>query len=107
MAINIFKNVTANLTTTGSTLYTAPLGYSSIVLMAQFSNTTAGDVQASMFVDKSGVLTSLVTAFDIPANDALGAISGKLVLETGQAVFASASANSSVQFTMSILETEN
>ena len=107
MAINIFKNVTANLTTTGSTLYTAPLGYSSIVLMAQFSNTTAGDVQASMFVDKSGVLTSLVTDFDIPANDALGAISGKLVLETGHAVFASASANSSVQFTMSILETEN
>ena len=107
MAINIFKNVTANLTTTGSTLYTAPAGYSGIVLMAQFSNTTAGDVQASMFVDKSGVLTSLVTDFDIPAHDALGALTGKLVLEAGHAVFASASANSSVQFTMSILESEN
>jgi hypothetical protein len=107
MAINIFRNITANLTTTGATIYTTPLGYSGIVLMAQFSNTTAGAVGASMFVDKSGVLTSLVSDFEIPTNDAASALSGKLVLEAGQAVFASASANTSVQLTMSILESEN
>jgi hypothetical protein len=107
MAINIFRNITANLTTTGATIYTTPLGYSGIVLMAQFSNTTGGAVGVSMFVDKSGVLTSLVNDFEIPTNDAASALSGKLVLEAGQAVFASASANTSVQLTMSILESEN
>jgi hypothetical protein len=107
MAINVFKNVTANLTTSGATVYTTPLGYSGIVLMAQLSNITGGTVDASLFVNKSGNLTSLVTDFAIPSNDAAGVLSGKLVLEAGQAVFASASANASVQLTMSILESQN
>ena len=107
MAINIFRNVTANLTTAGATVYTAPAGYTGIVLMAQFSNITAGTVTASMFVNKSNVLTSLVTDFEIPSYDALGALSGKLVLESGHAVFVSAGTNSAVQFTMSVLESEN
>jgi hypothetical protein len=107
MAINIFKNVTANLTTSGETLYTAPVGYSGIVLMAQVSNLTAGTVEASMFVQKSGIQTSLATDFQIPANDAAGMLSGKLVLEVGQQIFASASANASAQITLSILESQN
>jgi hypothetical protein len=107
MAINVFRNVTADLTTTGATVYTAPAGYTGIVLMAQFSNITGSTVTSSMFINKSGTLTSLVTDFEIPSNDALGALTGKLVLESGHAVFVSASADSSVQFTMSILETEN
>jgi len=107
MAVNIFKNVTANLTTSGNTIYTTPTGYSGIVLMAQLSNITGTTVDASMFVDKSGNLTSLVTDFSIPANDAAGVLSGKLVLEPGQAVFAQASANASIQLTLSILESQN
>jgi len=107
MAINIFRNVTADLTTAGATVYTAPAGYTGIVLMAQFSNITASTVTASMFLNKSSVLTSIVTDYEIPSNDALGALTGKLVLESGHAVFVSAGTNSAVQFTMSILETEN
>lgn len=107
MAINIFKNVTANLTTSGATLYTAPVGYSGIVLMAQVSNLTAGTVAASMFVQKGAAQTSLATDFQIPGNDAASLLSGKLVLEVGQQIFASASANSSAQITLSILESQN
>ena len=107
MAINIFKNVTANLTTSGETLYTVPVGYSGIVLMAQVSNLTAGTVEASMFVQKGAAQTSLATDFGIPSNDAASLLSGKLVLEVGQQIFASASANSSAQITLSILESQN
>jgi hypothetical protein len=107
MAINIFKNVTANLTTSGDTLYTTPAGYSGIVLLAQLSNITGGSVGASLFVDKSSNLTSLVTDFEIPGNDSGTPLGGKLVLEAGQALFASASANASVQITLSILESQN
>jgi hypothetical protein len=107
MAINVFRNITADLTTAGATVYTAPAGYTGIVLMAQFSNIAAGTVSASMYIDKSSVLTSIIKNFEIPSEDALGALTGKLVLESGQAVFVSASANSSIQFTMSVLETEN
>ena len=38
--LNVFKTVTAVLTTSSVTLYTAPAGYTSIILMAQVSNTT-------------------------------------------------------------------
>jgi hypothetical protein len=107
MAINVFKNVTANLTTSGATLYTAPTGYTGIVLLAQISNLTGNTVAASMFVQQGGSQTSLATDFDIPANDAAGMLSGKLVLEVGQQIFASASANASAQITLSILESQN
>jgi hypothetical protein len=107
MAINVFKNVTANLTTSGATLYTAPTGYSGIVLLAQVSNLTGNTVATSVFVQKSGVQTSLATDFEIPGNDAAGILTGKLVLEVGQQIFASASANSSAQITLSILESQN
>lgn len=107
MAINIFKNVTANLTTSGNTIYTAPAGYTGILLMAQVSNLTGGTISASMFVQKGANLTSLATDFEIPTQDAAGMLTGKLVLEAGQQVFATASANSSAQLTLSILESQN
>ena len=107
MAINVFKNVTVNLTNPGDVVYTTPAGYSSIVLMAQVSNLTGGTIATSLFVQKASVDYSLVTDFEIPSNDAAGLLSGKLVLEPGNQVFASASANSSALLTMSILESQN
>lgn len=109
MAINVFKNITADLTTVDTVLYTAPLAYSGIVLMAQISNTTTGVVAASMYVKDLDLstLTSLITDYPIPGNDALGALSGKLVLQSGQSVVASATANASLQIVMSILESQN
>jgi len=108
MAINVFRNITANLTTVDTVLYTAPLASSGIVLMAQISNITTGVVAASMYVKNLDLtLTSLITDFPIPGNDALGALSGKLVLQSGQSVVASADANGSLQIVLSILESQN
>jgi len=108
MAINIFKNVTEDLTTVSTTLYTAPVGYSAIVLMAQVSNTTGSPATTTVrVVDVSTAETSLVTGFEIPGNDAAGILTGKLVLEAGQSVKASANANSTLQMVMSILESQN
>jgi hypothetical protein len=108
MAINIFKNVTANLTTVLTTLYTAPAGYSAIVLMAQVSNTTNGPATTTVkVVDVNTAETSLVTGFEIPAFDAAGVLTGKLVLQSGQSIKAAAIANSTLQMVMSILESQN
>jgi len=108
MAINIFKNVTEDLTTVETTLYTAPVGYSAIVLMAQISNTSGSPATTTVkVVNVSTAETSLVTGFEIPGNDAAGILTGKLVLEAGQSVKASANANSTLQMVMSILESQN
>jgi hypothetical protein len=107
MAINIFKNVAVDLTTDTEIIYTAPAGFSAIVLMAQVSNTTGSPFTVSAAVAVASTETSLVTDFEIPGNDAAGILSGKLVLETGQALVASANNNSSLTMVMSILESQN
>jgi hypothetical protein len=45
--------------------------------------------------------------FEIPVNDAAEVTTGKLVIETGSSVTASAGANNSVNLILSILETSN
>jgi hypothetical protein len=105
--LNIFKTVTAELTTTSTTLYTAPTGYTSIILMAQVSNTSASTKTITFSHFKGSTTTELLKDFSIPANDAVSATTGKLVLESGSAVKALASTNSSVKVVLSILETLN
>ena len=75
--LNIFKTVTAELTTAGAELYTAPVGYSAIVLMAQVSNNTAGTVDITAAVlNLDSRETRLVDSFSSAANDAAGSIDG-------------------------------
>ena len=108
MAINIFKSVTENLSTAPITLYTAPVGYSAIILMAQISNTTGSPATTTVkVVNISTAETSLVTGFEIPGNDSAGILTGKLVLEPGQSIKAEANTVGALQMVMSILESQN
>jgi len=105
--LNSFKTVTAVLTTDLLDVYTAPTGVSSIVLMAQIAN--IGDVVATAtFVHNNNfVNTELISDYAIPPNDASSALTGKLVLETGQKIRASGSINNQLKLTLSILESAN
>jgi hypothetical protein len=103
--LNVFKNITADVTTTPTTVYTTPLGYSTVVLLSQVSNTGNGTVQISAGTANSGVYTSLVSNTSLPANDALALIGGRLILPYGSSFQVSASANGVSQLTLSLLET--
>jgi hypothetical protein len=106
--LNIFRTVTADLTTAGADIYTAPFGYSAIVLMAQITNITSGVNTASMSViapDTSA--TSLLENFGITGYDSVGALTGKLVLETGWKLNASANNDNTLKLVLSILESKN
>lgn len=107
--LNVFTTATAVLTTTTATIYTAPAGYTAIVLMAQISNVTSGAVSATVAhqTASGSVTTELIKNFQIPGNDAASALTGKLILEPGQKITASASANSSLKMFLSILESAN
>lgn len=107
MAVNVFKNITAELISTGDTLYTAPVGYSAIVLMAQISNITGNTAAASMFVESDSTQTSLITNYQIPGFDAASALTGKLVLTPGQSLVGVADVNSALQVVLSVLESQN
>jgi hypothetical protein len=106
-ALNIFKTVTASLTTSSATLYTAPSGYTSIVLMAQVSNVTGTKAKVTFSHFADSTTTELLKEFSVPANDAVSATTGKLVLETGASVVASTDVDDALKITLSILESLN
>jgi len=107
--LNVFKTVTDELTDTNSVLYTAPAGFTGIVLMAQVSNTTgtAKSVTFSHLDTSESAETELVKSLEIPGNDSTSVTTGKLVIEEGDSVKAFASDNASLKIVLSLLESRN
>ena len=106
-ALNVFKTVTASITTTPTTVYTAPSNYTAIILMAQITNitSTTGTVTFTHFDGTKTI--HLLKDFAVPGNDAVAATVGKLVLQQTQTVQVSANANGTFELTLSILESAN
>jgi hypothetical protein len=123
LPLNKFLTKTAVLTTnTTASVYTSPIGVTSIVLMAQVANldtsthyvtfehyrykTILPDAQG--FGGQTGNTPSvLVNRYAIPANDAGNPVSGKLIIEELDSVRAFADSTGTLQLVMSILQTAN
>lgn len=106
-ALNVFKTVRHTVTTTNSTIYTAPSGYTGIVLMAQIANISSSTATVTLSTFDGLTQTELLKDFEVPANDAAAGITGKLILETGQSIRIQAGANNQLKITLSVLESAN
>jgi len=107
LPLNVFKTVNEVASVSATEIYTAPVGYTGVVLLAQAANvdTTAHDVTFSH--KRSTTVTELAKSTPIPGNDSLSLVTGRLVLESGDKIVLSASDNTSIKVTISILETLN
>jgi hypothetical protein len=103
--LNIFKTITANVTTSSTAVYTAPAGYATVVLLAQVANVSGNVITVGSHHVRSGIPTALVEGAGIPPNDALNLITGRLILQTGDSLTVRASSSGSGQLLLSILET--
>jgi len=108
--------VLVTLNTIEETVYTVPAGVSTIVLGTQAANTTGSPGQMVSVTAKirKPTMTAplyqdfvLIDAFPVPPHEAADLVNGKLILEAGSSLRVSASASSSVDLTVSILETSN
>lgn len=111
LALNVFKTITKVSTTNAVGIYTAPVGYTGVVLLAQAAN-IGNNTQTISFSHQrttSGiaVTTEILKDFPISASDSANLLSGKLVLESGDVLVLSASNATDVKFLGSILETLN
>ena len=105
-ALNIFKTVLANVTTVSTTVYSTPLGYSTVVLMAQISNINlANTITVTANIVRTGDTTSLVQNSQIPVADAISVLTGRLIMNYGDSFEVSTNENDSAQLTLSLLET--
>lgn len=124
--LNTFKTITAVLTTsTTSTVYVAPIGVTSIILMAQVSNTDpTNDWAVTMAHYRNfrvlpnaqgnngqapNVKTEVVKSFTIPAADAGSLITGKMIIESQDSIIAYSDNNTTgkMKLILSVLETAN
>jgi hypothetical protein len=122
--LNTFKTKTKVLdTNTSSTVYVAPIGVTSIVLMAQVANTDPAashtvtfshhrrfrvlpDAQGNNGQDPN-VTSELVQNFVVPSNDSAALITGKMILEAQDSIRAYSDVSGSMKLVLSILETAN
>ena len=104
---NTFKNDEKTLTTGLQQVYICPASKTAIVLLAQATNIGSGAQAVSLCwydYDASNKKTELVKALSVPAAAAVGLISGKMVLEAGDYMSASAANGSAIDLTISVLE---
>jgi hypothetical protein len=123
LPLNTFKTKTALLTANpGTTVYTAPIGTTAIILMAQVSNLTTQTCYVNfshfrnrpVLADAQGngeqtakTTSTLVLNYGIPAGDAASPLTGKLIVESLDSVQAHANTSSGLQLVLSVLETAN
>ena len=107
LPLNNFKTITSDVTTVDTQVYEAPLGFKSVFLLAQITNTGGTPYEVTFKFGRGAVTTDVVSDFTIPANDTLNLLTGKLVLETGDFIQVSGSdaGGTDLKFIASILET--
>ena len=106
--LNSFKTTTYNLTNTSDTIYTAPAGVTTVVLMAQVSNIDpANTIYVSANLIRNSNNTSIIKNTPIPINDSASLLTGKLIIQAGDSFNSKANANGVAQLILSYLETAN
>ena len=111
LALNVFQTVTKGAPTSPVGIYTAPVGYTGVVLLAQAANVGGSTHTVSLSHERTtagiAVTTEIVKQLPIEASDTANLLPGKLVLETDDVLILEASNGSDVKFLGSILETLN
>ena len=111
LALNVFKTITKVATTNTVGIYTAPVGYTGVVLLAQAANIGSNTQTVSFSHQRSisgiAVTTEILKSFPISSSDTANLLSGKLVLESGDVLVLSASSGTDIKFLGSVLETLN
>ena len=124
LPLNTFKTKTALLgINTQTVVYTAPIGITAIILMAQVANLTTSTLPTVSFLhyrnrpvlaDAQGngrqdgkTYSFLVKDFQVPVNDAAVPLSGKMIIESLDSVVAYSDTEGALQLVLSVLETAN
>ena len=109
LALNVFQTVPVVAPTSPVGIYTAPVGYTGVVLLAQAANVGSQTQTVSFSHQRSvagvAVTTEIIKELPIEASDTANLLPGKLVCEAGDVLKLSASNATDIKFLGSILET--
>ena len=90
IAVNVFRTFTQTVGTMSSIFYTAPSGYTGVVLLSQVTNlgsqTHTMTFNYKRTANGSNIETPIVKDLAIPSSDTANLLSGKLVVESGDSL---------------------
>ena len=107
LALNVFQTVTSVVSISPTEVYSAPVGYTGVVLLAQVANIGSSSADVTLVHRRRTTDTEMLKNFPISASDTANLLSGKLVLESGDKLVLSGSNDTDLKFIASILETLN
>ena len=111
LPLNVFQTITYVAPGSPVGIYTAPVGYSGVILGCQATNvdSTSHTVSLDHVRTRTGiaVTTEIVKEMPIQGHDTMNLTAGKLVIEQGDSLKLASSAPGHVKFIASILETLN
>ena len=107
LPLNVFKTVTYIAPISPVGIYTAPVGYTGVILLAQVANVDSVTHSVTFAHKRSTTTTEIVKDLSIQGNDTASLLDGRLVLESGDALHISGSNDTNLKLTVSILETLN
>jgi hypothetical protein len=107
LALNVFQTVTSVVSTNPTEVYSAPVGYTGVVLLAQVANIGATSEDVTLVHRRSSTDTEMLKEYPISSKDTANLLAGKLVLESGDRLVLSGSNGTNLKFIASILETLN
>ena len=106
MANTFRSNCSANIITSGNTIYTCPSATQTTLIGMTLSNKSTGTVTANVFLTRSAVDYSIISNAPIISGSTLVPIGGdqKVVLQAADVLKVTTSANSSLDVIASLLE---
>jgi hypothetical protein len=110
VALNSFKTIRKELTTSSVGIYTCPVGVAAIVILAQVTNLTSDKTsQITAIHSRPGEIPAdykFANGSFVPPNDSITLVpDGRLALETNDVIKVEASENNELNIVLSILET--
>jgi len=106
LPLNVYQRLVGIVSTSPEIIYTAPIGYTGVVLMGQVANLSA-DTEEILFSYVNGDTTEIVPNSPVSANDVIKLFSGKLFVLSGESLELSGTNGTDLKYTFSILETLN
>jgi hypothetical protein len=76
LALNVFQTVTAVVSTSPTEVYSAPVGYTGVVLLAQVANIGSSSYDVTLVHRRSATDTEMLKQYPIAANDTANLLAG-------------------------------
>lgn len=107
LPLNVYQTLVGIVSTSPETIYTAPVGYTGVVLLGQVANMGDNTEQVLFSYVNEEITNEITPNSPVASEDVIKLFSGKLFVLSGDELKLSGTNGTDLKYTFSILETLN